>query len=252
MFFSTTGRSVMVFGTLMLPAHNLNASIAFNYFDLAVTGQDSHRFVSINQLLVPLNQQRPQFTIKPISSSASYKLRPVFSSLKTYNKVNTSELPFHYFDRAASVIGVHKFNASHLATLPVRAKKPHFISAPFLQHPIQILTAQLKPKKKLEVTATAYTSHVNQTDSTPNIAAWGDRLTPDMKIVAVSRDLLNEYGLTRGSRISIEGLPGQYMVLDKMNKRWRKKIDIYMGKDLDKAFEWGRQKVTIIWDPSKV
>jgi len=33
-------------------------------------------------------------------------------------------------------------------------------------------------EKSLRVTATAYTSHANQTDSTPNIAAWGDRLHP--------------------------------------------------------------------------
>lgn len=101
--------------------------------------------------------------------------------------------------------------------------------------------------KTLTVTATAYTSHANQTDSTPNIAAWGDRLAPGMKAIAVSRDLLHEHGLTRGSRVKIQGLPGHYLVLDKMNKRWRRKIDIYMGKDRRKAFRWGKKKVTIEW-----
>lgn len=110
----------------------------------------------------------------------------------------------------------------------------------------QLYTATYK-KRSLQVTATAYTSHENQTDSTPEIAAWGDRLTPDMKVIAVSRDLLNEYGLTRGSHVKIKGLPGKYVVLDKMNKRWKKKIDIYMGKDLNKAFKWGRKKVVIEW-----
>lgn len=99
----------------------------------------------------------------------------------------------------------------------------------------------------LAVTATAYTSHVGQTDSTPNIAAWGDRLRPGMKVVAVSRDLLEKYGLHRGSKIKIQGLPGYYLVLDKMNKRWKRKIDIYMGKDKREAFKWGRRKVTIEW-----
>lgn len=102
-------------------------------------------------------------------------------------------------------------------------------------------------KNILAVTATAYTSHPNQTDSTPNIAAWGDKLRPGMKVVAVSRDLLDKYGLTRGSKIKIHGLPGQYLVLDKMNKRWKKKIDIYMGKSKREAFKWGRRKVTIEW-----
>ncbi|MGB1311356.1 MAG: 3D domain-containing protein [Leucothrix sp.] len=103
-------------------------------------------------------------------------------------------------------------------------------------------------KRQMTVTATAYTSHVNQTDSTPNIAAWGDRLKPGMKVIAVSRDMLNVYGLKHRSKVKIKGLDGEYLVLDKMNKRWKKKIDIYMGKDLKKAFKWGRKKVELQWN----
>lgn len=103
-------------------------------------------------------------------------------------------------------------------------------------------------KRQMTVTATAYTSHVNQTDSTPNIAAWGDRLKPGMKVIAVSRDMLNVYGLKHRSKVRIKGLDGEYLVLDKMNKRWTKKIDIYMGKDLKKAFKWGRKKVELQWN----
>lgn len=102
--------------------------------------------------------------------------------------------------------------------------------------------------KRLRVTATAYTSHVDQTDSTPNIAAWGDRLRPGMKVIAVSRDLLNVYGLKHKQKVRIKGLEGEYMVLDKMNKRWRKKIDIYMGMNKRKAFSWGRRNVEILWN----
>jgi len=110
-----------------------------------------------------------------------------------------------------------------------------------------------KPEKKsfgknLMVTATAYTSHVAQTDSTPNIAAWGDRLKPGMKVIAVSRDLLTVYGLKHKQKVRIKGLKGEYVVLDKMNKRWRKKIDIYMGMNKRKAFKWGRRKVEIQWN----
>ena len=105
-----------------------------------------------------------------------------------------------------------------------------------------------KYNKRLKVTATAYTSHVNQTDSTPNIAAWGDRLKPGMKAIAVSRDLLKVYGLKHKQKVRIKGLKGEYVVLDKMNKRWRKKIDIYMGMDKKKAFRWGRRKVEILWN----
>lgn len=99
----------------------------------------------------------------------------------------------------------------------------------------------------LSVTATAYNSLPSQTDGNPNLAAWGDYLRPGMKAVAVSKDLLKQYGLTRGDTIRIKGLEGEYTVLDKMHPRWRKKIDIYMGKDRKAAKLWGRRNVTIHW-----
>jgi 3D (Asp-Asp-Asp) domain-containing protein len=108
-------------------------------------------------------------------------------------------------------------------------------------------TAGKERSNNLKVTATAYNSIPAQTDSTPDIAAWGDRLRPGMKAIAVSRDLLNQYGLSRGDKVRIKGLEGEYVVLDKMNKRWRKKIDIYMGKDRRAAKQWGRRNVTIEW-----
>ena len=104
-----------------------------------------------------------------------------------------------------------------------------------------------KTTKSLNVVATAYTSHKNQTDGTPFIAAWNNRLRPGMRAIAVSRDLLKTYGLKNKSKVRISGLPGEYTVLDKMNKRWKKKIDIYMGTDRKKALQWGRKNVTIRW-----
>jgi len=99
---------------------------------------------------------------------------------------------------------------------------------------------------KLEVTATAYTSTHSQTDSTPFRAPWNNVLKPGVKSIAVSRDLLKK-GLKNGSKVTISGLPGEYLVLDKMNKRWENKIDIYMGTNHKKAKEWGKQKVIIRW-----
>ncbi len=95
-------------------------------------------------------------------------------------------------------------------------------------------------KHTLMVTSTAYSSHVNQTDDTPWIAAWGDRLKDGMKIIAVSRDLL-KMGLGRGSIVRVHGIPGNFVVLDKMNRRWRKRIDIYTGGNLKAARWWGTQ-----------
>jgi LysM repeat protein len=102
-------------------------------------------------------------------------------------------------------------------------------------------------KHKLRVTATAYSSHRAQTDKTPFLAAWNNRIRPGMKIIAVSRDLLTRYGLRNGSRIRIGGLRGYYVVRDKMNKRFRKRIDIYMGVNRRRALRWGRRSVIIYW-----
>lgn len=101
--------------------------------------------------------------------------------------------------------------------------------------------------KTMEVTATAYNSLAAQTDHhNPSLAAWGDTLSAGMKVIAVSRDLIDS-GLTHNTEVRIEGLPGTYIVKDKMNRRWRKKIDIYMGLDVDTARSWGKRKVEISW-----
>ena len=102
--------------------------------------------------------------------------------------------------------------------------------------------------RELSVSASAYNSVPWQTRAEkPAVAAWGDVLKPGMRAIAVSRDLVRR-GLTHGTRVKIEGLPGVYVVRDKMASRWRKKIDIYMGKDVQAAREWGIQKnVEISW-----
>lgn len=94
------------------------------------------------------------------------------------------------------------------------------------------------------VTASAYNSTVAQTQGNPNLTAFGDTLKPGMKCIAVSRDLLRK-GLKHNTPIVIEGFDGLYLVKDKMHPRWRNKIDIYMGNDIQAARKWGRRKVCI-------
>ena len=98
---------------------------------------------------------------------------------------------------------------------------------------------------ELQVKASAYNSVKWQTDShSPNITAWGDTLKPGMKCVAVSRDLLRK-GFKHNTPIKIEGYEGVYVVNDKMNPRYRNKIDIYMGVDVKKARQFGNKKLRI-------
>jgi 3D (Asp-Asp-Asp) domain-containing protein len=116
--------------------------------------------------------------------------------------------------------------------------------AAFLALSVALLAANAR--RTLAVTATAYNSVAHQTNSEPWVGAWGDRLEPGMKVIAVSRDLLDE-GLTRGVEVEVEGLPGAYRVLDKMGRRWSRRIDIYMGDDVEAARRWGVREVQIHW-----
>jgi 3D (Asp-Asp-Asp) domain-containing protein len=101
-------------------------------------------------------------------------------------------------------------------------------------------------ERSLLVTATAYTSRKAETDDDPTIAAWGGKLKPGMKAIAVSHDLISA-GLSKNTKVRIEGLEGHYVVMDKMNRRWKKRIDIYYGNDVKAAKKWGARKITIYW-----
>ncbi len=97
------------------------------------------------------------------------------------------------------------------------------------------------------VTATAYNSLPEQTHPEhPEITAWGYDLVPGMQVLAVSPDLV-EIGLDRGTEVHIQGLEGTWVVLDRMPSRWSRRIDLYMGEDVEAAREWGRQRVEIRW-----
>lgn len=99
--------------------------------------------------------------------------------------------------------------------------------------------------KAIRVKALAYTGCSVKAKRAPR-GAWGDPLTPDIKAVAVSPDLL-KLGLDRGDTINIEGLPGDYKVLDVMHSRHDRTIDIYYGDDQCGARQWGKRTLTITW-----
>jgi 3D (Asp-Asp-Asp) domain-containing protein len=97
----------------------------------------------------------------------------------------------------------------------------------------------------LSVKVSAYNSVSWQTGAGgANITAWGDTLKPGLKAIAVSRDLIPK-GLDHNTRVKIEGFDGVFRVKDKMHYRWKNKIDIYMGEDVQKARKFGRKKLII-------
>ena len=104
--------------------------------------------------------------------------------------------------------------------------------------------------QSVTVWATAYNSTDDQTDASPLHGAWGDALDeairPGLRVIAVSPDLI-EKGLRRGRHVRIRGLKGEFVVLDKMPRRWTRRIDIYMHKDERAARRWGKRRVTLTW-----
>jgi len=97
------------------------------------------------------------------------------------------------------------------------------------------------------VTVTAYTPSVEECDSTPHITASGfkiDTLNPGRhKIIAVSRDLKRKWKF--GTKIKIVGIgkhSGIYTIKDVMNKRYKKRIDILIGKQ-SKQFKYTGIKI---------
>ncbi len=107
-------------------------------------------------------------------------------------------------------------------------------------------SSQVTGKQTLVVAATAYNSLPEPYTGQEAPTAWGHKLEPGNKVISVSRDLV-DLGLVDGVVVEIEGLPGKYLVADKMARRWTKKIDIYMGLDEVAAKEWGNRTVKLTW-----
>jgi 3D (Asp-Asp-Asp) domain-containing protein len=101
--------------------------------------------------------------------------------------------------------------------------------------------------RELEVSASAFNSVPEQTDAQPRLTASGERLRPGLRALAVSRDL-ERAGLVFGTTVEIEGY-GEWVVLDRMAPRWRRKVDLYLGDDLAAAKRFGERTVTIRWRP---
>ena len=102
------------------------------------------------------------------------------------------------------------------------------------------------------VTVTIYHADPKQTDSTPFITASNyriDSLNPAKhRWIAVSRDL-EKLGFTFGTCVLIEGinkeLDGEWEIQDRMNRRWKKRIDLLVNTDR-MCCKWDNIKLTLI------
>ena len=89
-------------------------------------------------------------------------------------------------------------------------------------------------KKKLWVTATAYSSTPWQTDNTPCITSTGYNVCNKTEnIIAVSRDLVRSLGYHR--QVMLPSLYGSeiFLIEDTMNARFVNRIDVHHGSTKD-------------------
>jgi 3D (Asp-Asp-Asp) domain-containing protein len=99
-----------------------------------------------------------------------------------------------------------------------------------------------KTVRLVPVFVTAYNPIVAQTDSTPQITASNKRVKSGM--VALSRDLEEEFGFQFGDTVVIEGI-GRFVFEDRMNKRWTRRVDILM-LSIKAAGEFGVQNSFLV------
>jgi len=99
-----------------------------------------------------------------------------------------------------------------------------------------------QPFSTLKVTATAYSAREEECNAQPWITASG---TPSrVGVIAVSRDL-ESIGVQLGDFVIVKGM-GLFRVEDRMNKRWRKRIDILHGNP-EAARRFAKREVEIMW-----
>jgi 3D (Asp-Asp-Asp) domain-containing protein len=112
--------------------------------------------------------------------------------------------------------------------------------------PVRIGLAEVPRVRSVVVDATAYNSLPEQTEGDPWLSASGHLLEYGMRAIAVSPDLA-KLGLVFGRKVRIDGLKGEWVVRDRMPKRWKRRIDVFMGEDIDAALAFGRRRVRIHW-----
>jgi len=97
---------------------------------------------------------------------------------------------------------------------------------------------------KIEAEVTAYSPSPHITSGDPFVTASNLRVTPQdleqLKYVALSRDLLEDYDIPWGSTVWIS-----FTVEDKMGPKATKGVDIFF-RNIDLARRFGRQERTII------
>lgn len=125
----------------------------------------------------------------------------------------------------------HEANKYFLARIEALSEERHDLSRQ---------VAELKHIKVKELTLTAYSPTVQECDSDPFVTASMKRVRPG--IVAVSRDLFDQ-GWVFGKKVYVKG-HGVFEIADLMNKRFKRRMDIFFPKTED-ARRFGVKQTTV-------
>ena len=100
------------------------------------------------------------------------------------------------------------------------------------------------------VTATIYHADPAQCNAdyltTASLKSINEANPQGHRWIAVSRDL-EQHGFVFGSKVCVEGagqLSGVWTVEDRMNKRWKNRIDFLVNKDV-KGGKWNNVKIKL-------
>lgn len=93
------------------------------------------------------------------------------------------------------------------------------------------------PAETLRITTTAYNNVKGQGDGNTNTTACG-KVIYKPKTVALSRDLKRKYPC--GTKVIIDGI--EYKVWDTTSARYKLRADIFMGKNIKLARQYGVKK----------
>ena len=119
------------------------------------------------------------------------------------------------------------------------------VAEPETKPAVPVKETKIEIKKKLWVTATAYSSTKWQTDDTPCITSTGyDVCNKTKNIIAVSRDLVRSLGYHR--QVRLPSLYGSeiFYIEDTMNARFTNRIDVHHDS-IEDAREFGIKKIEL-------
>ena len=96
-------------------------------------------------------------------------------------------------------------------------------------------------KRYIPIKISAYTADPAETNNLGGITSSGKKVAKGM--CALSRDLETDFGFKFGDKVSVKiGEDTLFFIFeDRMNKRWNRKIDVFIGSKVE-ATKWGVKK----------